>query len=146
MLHRSISPQAKYRGTECGSAEFFLALIDTERWSQSASSPLSFCYSFCSPPPPPSPLFSQSAICFSELDRFGQSDSHHCVAVGMNRTRGETHCHYVVTIRCFFFFFLSLSPWMLLSLVSVCLPVSLSRLLIYVLRCLDEYLTLCCLL
>lgn len=103
MLHRSISPQAKYRGTECGSAEFFLALIDTERWSQSASSPLSFCYSFCSPPPQ-SPLFSQSAICFSELDRFGQSDSHHCVAVGMNRTRGEAHCHYVVTIHCFFFF------------------------------------------
>lgn len=56
-------------------------------------------------PPPPTPLnppFSLSALCFNELDRFGQSDSRHCTAVGMNSMRGETHRHYVAMIRCFF--------------------------------------------
>lgn len=99
--------------------------------------PLSFCYFLHLF----HPLFSLSAICFSELDRFGQSDSHHCIAVGMNRMRGKTHCHYVVMMRCF----LSscfLSQWMFFSVVSLCLTVSLSRLLLHVLPCLVEYLTL----
>lgn len=63
-------------------------------WEMDPVCPLAPFYS--NPPPL---FFFLPAICFSELDRFGQSDSRHCVAVGVNRMRGETHCHYVVTIR-----------------------------------------------
>lgn len=108
----------------------------TLRDGSSPPSPLFFCYSLHTP------FFSLPAVCFNELDRFGQSDSHHCIAVGMNRMRGETHCHY--SDDTLFPFFLSLSQWMFLSVVPVYLAVSLSGILLHVPPCLVDCVTLCC--
>lgn len=81
-------------------------------------------------------------MCFNELGRFGQSDSCHCVAVGMNRMRGETHCHY--SDNTLFPFFVSLWEWMFLSVASVSAAVSFLGILLHVLPCLVECVTFCC--
>lgn len=86
------------------------------------------------------------AMCFTELDRLGQSISCHCTAVSMNTMRGtmrgETYCHYLVTMH-------SPPPACLFTvhvpLCCLCKSGFFSfQSLMLVLLCLVEFLTLCC--